>query len=264
MLPITDNSYLNYLIWRCPLCFSKANLTSSTPIIGITLKEFDLALRLWVKTQASGSAASLITRTEQTGEYFKIFRNSLAYYFRTRVKPYIQIGYDSIVEIDESKASNVRGFAGIYHPQYKWLFGLFCRRTKIIIIYYIKNWRKQQLYPYLKKHLRPGSFVITDEHKSYVNQAASRSHLTELGYFHFWVNHASYRYCHEDFPFVYTNGIERTWGLFKRVCKGLGHHSSPIILERYGDSFSSRQLINPKYLYLFTLKCLRRYYGETV
>ena len=169
MHPRADNCYLNYIVSRCPMCFSKLNFTNSSPILGITLKEFDFALRLWVKTSASGSAAALLSRTEQTGEYFKIFRNALAHYFRTRVKPYLKLGNNGVIEIDETKASNVRGFAGIYHPVYRWLLGLFCRSTKLIVIYYIKNRRKNHLYPLMKKHLFPGSTLITDEHKSYVN-----------------------------------------------------------------------------------------------
>jgi hypothetical protein len=74
-----------------------------------------------------------------------------------------------MIEIDETKASNVRGFAGLYHPVYRWLFGLFCRTTKMIIIYFVKNRRKKHLYPVIKKHIDPGTCIVTDEHKSYVN-----------------------------------------------------------------------------------------------
>ncbi len=102
-----DNSYLNFIVWRCPLCFSKINFTTSSPILGITLSEFDFALRLWIKTSASGSAAALLSRTVQTADYFIFFRNALAHYYKSRVKPYLKLGGNGIVEIDETKASNV-------------------------------------------------------------------------------------------------------------------------------------------------------------
>jgi len=68
----------------------------------------------------------------------------------------------------------------------------------------------------MKKHLEPGATIITDEHPSYVNLKKAMSHLTRWGMYHYWVNHASYRYAHEHFPFVYTNTIERTWLVMKK------------------------------------------------
>jgi hypothetical protein len=81
----------------------------------------------------------------------------------------VKLGSSGVVEIDETKSSTVRGYAGWKHPVFKWILGMICRTTKIMVIYYIKNRRRQYLYPLMKKHLEKGSTVITDEHPSYVN-----------------------------------------------------------------------------------------------
>jgi hypothetical protein len=82
--------------------------------------------------------------------------------------------------------------------------------------------------------------------------------------YHYWVNHASYRYAHEHFPFVYTNTIERTWLVMKKQNPGLAHNSKPIHIERYGDCFSMRQILKPECIYEFTLKSMRDYYFDMI
>ncbi len=84
----------------------------------------------------------MLSRTEQSDELQKIFRCALANYWSRKVKPFVRLGGSGVVEIDETKSSTVRGYAGWKHPVFKWILGMICRSTKIMVIYYIKNRRR--------------------------------------------------------------------------------------------------------------------------
>ena len=85
------------------------------------------------------------------------------------MKPYLVL--PGIVEIDETKIGVERGVSGAmnWHPKLRWVFGMYCRQTGLIIMYYILNRMSEFLYPKIKKHVRPGTVMISDELATYVS-----------------------------------------------------------------------------------------------
>jgi len=86
----------------------------------------------------------------------------------------------------------------------RWTFGMYCRRTQIPVLYYLEKKRNVDLTKYMKRHIAPGTPIITDENAAYVNLKQSRSKLTPLGYFHFWINHAAMQMVHPKFTFIHN------------------------------------------------------------
>ncbi len=84
---------------------------------------------------------------------------------------------------------------------------MMCRKTRIPIMYFIKNKSHEYLVKLIKRHTTPGICLFSDAHSSYVSMAASRSKLTQYGIYHFWICHES-RYVHEKFGFIHTCSIE--------------------------------------------------------
>ena len=70
---------------------------------------------------------------------------------------------------------------------------MYCRKTKLILMYYIKNRKTENLYPKFKKHIEPGTVLITDEHASYMSTLSMKSRLSTMGYYHFYINHNAVR-----------------------------------------------------------------------
>ncbi len=129
------------------------------------------------------------------------------------------------------------------HPIYRWVFGIFCRTTKLVVMYYVKNRKPHNLYPKIKRHIEPGRTIITDEHKSYISTISIRSWIAEFGYFHYFLNHSSGDYIHKKFPFVSNGGIETFWNRLKRNVPALKNSLRPCNINNYVDYYSTRHLI---------------------
>lgn len=96
-------------------------------------------------------------------------------------------------------------------------------RTQVI------NTRKRhELHAEVKKHVAPGSEVITDELASYSG--------LEQEYVHNVINHAE-TYVKGN---VHTNGMENFWSLLKRALRGTYVSVEPFHLFRYLDEQSFR------------------------
>ena len=130
--------------------------------------------------------------------------------------PYLKLP-DS-VEIDESKCSS-NHFACITGCSVitRWIFGMVCRKTRISIIYSIKDKSHTSLVPILKRHIPLGSIIYTDSHMSYVNSMSAVSKLSCYGWYHYWTNH-SVRFVHEKFPFCHSMQMESVWNDIKHKC----------------------------------------------
>lgn len=93
------------------------------------------------------------------------------------------------VEIDETKFG-----AEIYKQQghcdeFKWIFGMICRKTKVMILDYVLNKKSHNLKALIKRYVLEGTILYSDDAAMYTERKGVRSHLCEMGYFHFWVNH---------------------------------------------------------------------------
>jgi len=82
----------------------------------------------------------------------------------------------------------------------------------------------------IRKNVKPGAVVITDEHRSYKGLGADFLHVS--------VNHGAGQYVVEKI--IHTNGIESVWALLKRQIIGIHHFVSPKHLPRYVNEMSWR------------------------
>ena len=84
-------------------------------------------------------------------DYFQLFRKSYDLYARHKIMPYLRL--PGVVEIDESKV-NHRKYK-IHRKSYhvRWMFGIYCRQTKIAVLYSVRDKRMTTLLPIVKKHV---------------------------------------------------------------------------------------------------------------
>lgn len=65
-----------------------------------------------------------------------------------------------------------------HFPQLRWVFGILDRRTRIPIMYFIKDKSHKNIVDLIKRHTVPGCIVFSDSHASYVHLPKSQSKLT--------------------------------------------------------------------------------------
>lgn len=139
----------------------------------------------------------------------QLIHNVLGCYFQKKIRPYFK--FVNATEIDETKFG-----AEIYKTkghcdEFKWIFGMYCRKTKIQILNHVLNKKGHNLKTLIKRYVQEGTTIYSDDAAMYTERKGVRSHLCPIGYFHFWVNH-SMEYVNPKFPFVNSSGIETTWG----------------------------------------------------
>ncbi len=54
---------------------------------------------------------------------------------------------------------------------HRWIFGMYSRDTKLVVLYACKNRRLDRLHGYIKKHVAPYSAIFTDTSVIYCNIA---------------------------------------------------------------------------------------------
>ncbi|CDW79773.1 UNKNOWN [Stylonychia lemnae] len=146
-----------------------------------------------------------------------------------------------------------------HFPQLRWVFGLLCRRTRIPVMYFIKDKSHKNLVDIIKRHTVPGTVIFSDSHSSYVNMPKSKSKLTQYGYYHYWICHIT-RYVHEKFGFVHTSGIELQWNNMKKSLKGLRYASTEKVINEYVNNHTFRTLYHKAGLHDMVLKALRHFF----
>jgi len=94
------------------------------------------------------------------------------------------------VEIDECHiGAKIRGKVGRPPAPGKIVFGIKCRTTGISLLFPVPNKSKEVLLPILIEHVEEGAQVISYKYSSYVTRFG-RSHLEEVGFDHYFVNHS--------------------------------------------------------------------------
>lgn len=89
---------------------------------------------------------------------------------------------------------------------------------------------KETVKQAVKQHVKPGSTIYTDDHKSY-NVIKSEPFNHEA------VKHSAKEYVN---GMAHTNGIESVWAILKRSITGTWHHVSIKHLQRYIDEATFR------------------------
>ena len=108
------------------------------------------------------------------------------------------------------------------------VFGLLERNTGKVHVEHVETRRKHELTPIVRKHVRRGSEVMTDELLSY--------DALDSDYAHKVINHAE-RYVDGN---VHTNRMENFWSLLKRAIGGTYVSVEPFHLFRYLDEQAFR------------------------
>ncbi|MNT45724.1 ISXO2-like transposase domain protein [compost metagenome] len=93
----------------------------------------------------------------------------------------------------------------------------------------VENTRARSIQPILRKNIKHGSTIYSDEWHAYRG--------LNNRYNHQYVDHGKKEYVNGA---VTTNKIENFWSQFKRGIIGLYHHVSKKHLQKYTDEFSFR------------------------
>ena len=104
--------------------------------------------------------------------------------------------------------------------------GIKDRRSNQITASVASGTDKKILHSYIASHVRPGSQVVTDEHRAYEGLLNHKA-----------VKHSVGQYVKDQ---AHSNGIESFWALLKRGYYGTYHKMSPKHLQRYADEFAGR------------------------
>ena len=180
----------------------------------------DLALTLWMMNAKTLAAAKMIHSKSKSvlggsERYHHLFRLAHSHYVSKKILPYLVL--EGPVEVDESKVNHRRFNCKGSAITIRWMFGMYCRKTRIQVIYNIKDKSVGNLVFLMKKHVMPGGTIFSDSHMSYCSTHTGTSKLAAYGFYHMWTNH-SFRMVHEKFPFNQTLNVERGWSDIKKVC----------------------------------------------
>ena len=94
----------------------------------------------------------------------------------------------------------------------------------------VPNTTAKVLHTELTANVKPGSNVMTDEHRGYTGIGEKFTHQT--------VNHSIGEYVRDKL--IHTNGMENAWSLFKRKIYGIHRWVSGEHLDRYLAEFTFR------------------------
>jgi transposase-like protein len=140
------------------------------------------------------------------------------------------------VEIDEGWiGARSKGVgAGNYRSNKTPVMAIMERKGRMIARV-VPDVKTRSLRPIVLEHVKPGTTVSTDEHRSY-------GLLTKDGYRHGRVNHKQgeyARYVCKSLTF-HTNTVEGFWRLFKASVRSTHVHVSPQHMQSYLNEFTFR------------------------
>jgi len=114
----------------------------------------------------------------------------------------------------------------------------------------IKDTTQHSLLPIIRKHVAPGSIVVTDEWRPYVHLKADYDHQVVIHKNGNYQNAAGFS----------TNAVEGFWSQFKRAITGIWHNITKRHLHRYVDEITFKfntRLMNEGERLKFMLQNLR-------
>ncbi|PIC44628.1 hypothetical protein B9Z55_004934 [Caenorhabditis nigoni] len=216
------------LIWRCTSCkgSSKLSLKSGSFFEGLktSVQSIIYLAASWIENPQKTvrqTALDLQLSPDLVVDAYAWFRDMCqAWFERESANQRFRLGGPgTVVEIDETllyKAKYNRGRM-LNRPQI-WVFGLLERGTNKVAMFEVPNRTAATLLPLIEAHVEPGTTVISDGWAAY---GGIRN--LQAGYNHLWVNHKT-NFVDPLDRRVHTQGIESTWGAFKRLRK-----------QRFGD-----------------------------
>jgi len=143
---------------------------------------------------------------------------------------------EGVIEADESYfGSKPRKGDGKIHKKGRGtekqpVFGMIQRGGNVIAMP-VEKVNATTLKGEIRKHVKKGSYILTDEWQAYqgLNRNREYGHLT--------VNHGAGEYEHNG---VHVNNMENFWSQMKRGIFGIYHHASKKHMARYAHEFAYR------------------------
>ena len=172
-------------------------------------------------------------------------RDLVSEYFQ-RFMPLISV--PGPVEIDECHlGSRVRGRHGRIPNPGQVVFGIKCRTTKILLLFPIPDKSQETIFPLILGHIDAGAEIYSDKFSTYISRRGN-SHLENLGYEHYFINH-SLEFVDPIQNSIHTNNIERSWRSLRasisHVKRGLPRQK----LQPFLDTFQFLQYFSKEALY---------------
>ena len=133
--------------------------------------------------------------------------------------------------------------------------GLYCRKTKRIVLYHIPDRKEVTLIPLILTNVSEEKTIISDKFSSYVNIKRNSSKLEQFGISHFWTNH-SIHFVDTFQPWIHTNGIERQWRRLRNKISSVKRSFSEKLIQPYLDTFVIKSMLKFEELYEFMLYTL--------
>lgn len=244
----------------CPVCGLCESPYTSTLLHGLHMKQFDAGIYLYCEAYIRPTILDKLTNPQnvikRNAFAVRMVRICLAYYWKTWVQPYLVL--DDQVEIDETACKTATDYNHLcYGKMFRWVFGMLCRRTRIIIMYGMIHRRMHNIHDIIKRHVAPGTTIYSDASRLYCNLKQRTSMFDYLGmdYVHYWTNHNAGDYVDRKFPFNKTMGLESQWGRFKLENQGSYTCKHVDDLQRVCDAYSAKGLIKPEKLRDFVYRC---------
>jgi len=152
------------------------------------------------------------------------------------------------VEIDECHlAARMRGNHGRPPNPGQIIFGIKCRTNNIHLLFPIPNKSQDIIFPILQEHVDEGAQICSDKFSTYVSRDGT-SHLEELGFEHYFINH-TLEFVDPIQGFIHTNNIERTWRSLRASISHVKRSIPAEKLQSFLDTFNFENFFAKDALY---------------
>jgi transposase-like protein len=236
--------------WRCPLkkCKRRTSVRKDSYFadskLGLETAFMLIYCYIAFPKMLAGDIAKIIDCERHTLiDWGNFIRETISHYFLSN--PIILGGADAAVQIDESLFGGRRKYnRGDHHIHTKWwVFGIIEERSNRCVMWLVDKRNKSTLLPIIKRHIRPGTTIKSDEWGAYGS-------LDRDGFEHLTVNH-SVRFVSDTG--VHTQAIEALWSRVKEIIKarrGSTKQHLPGFLDYY-SFLSEAKFLNIHPLELF-------------
>ena len=219
----------------CTDCRSYFSVRTGTAIArsNVPLRKWAIAIYLCLTSLKSISSLKLHRDigVSQPTAWFMLHRIREAWSEETRQ------GFTAPVEVDETymggrrknmpkaKRAAMDGGGAVGKSV---VVGIKDRDTNKVVSRVVDNADRDTLQPFIRAHVKTGSYVYTDEHSAYDRLWLFR---------HRSVKHSVGEYVRDQ---AHTNGVGSFWSMLKRAHTGTFHKLSPKHLNRYVQEFAGK------------------------
>jgi len=140
-------------------------------------------------------------------------------------------------EVGQDAELSSVSFCSLYASKFD--IGMRCRATGISLLFHVENRQQDTLFPIIEDHIEPGAVILSDMFATYVNPRNLNSHLNQLGFRHYFINH-SLHYVDPFQNWLHTNTIENTWRYLKESISHVKRHVRAEHIDGYLSVFMMR------------------------